>query len=328
MLSSWSAVSIEATIQRAAEGDQAAWETIVRTYWRKVFNVAYRFVGTYDEAEDLTQEIFLKVFRSLGTFDRRANFQTWLISVSRNFCIDRYRSGRRDREVFAREVDASTVQAEAPGPNAYARVELQDRVALLREALRALSPPLRAAVLLRDIHELSYQEIADSARRGGRDGEIAHQPGPRRAGETNRSAASEKGSDRADPQDGLTFLEYKMTVTSEQSGDVVVVHAGPARLMHPSLSEFSTPVTGEIAKGSRKIVINLGGVEYLDSAAIGCLMDLYRQATAAGRDTEARRRAAPGRDDADADGREPVHGDPPRRRCGREELLRGRSCAA
>ena len=106
-------VSIEATIQRAADGEQSAWDTIVRTYWRKVFNIAYRFVGTYDEAEDLTQEIFLKVFRSLGTFDRRANFQTWLISVSRNYCIDRYRSGRRDRAVFAREVDASTVQAEA-----------------------------------------------------------------------------------------------------------------------------------------------------------------------------------------------------------------------
>ena len=153
-------MSNEAIIQRAADGDQAAWDTIVRTYWRKVFNVAYRFVGTYDEAEDLTQEIFLKVFRSLGTFDRRANFQTWLISVSRNFCIDRYRSGRRDREVFAREVDASTVQAEAPGLNPYARVDLQDRVALLRDALRSLSPPLRAAVLLRDVHELSYQEIA------------------------------------------------------------------------------------------------------------------------------------------------------------------------
>jgi len=155
-----SSVSIEATIQRAGDGDQAAWETIVRTYWRKVFNVAYRFVGTYEEAEDLTQEIFLKVFRSLSTFDRRANFQTWLISVSRNYCIDRYRSGRRDREIFAREVNAADVQAEAPGPSPHARVELQDRVALLREALRGLSTPLRTAVLLRDIHELSYQEIA------------------------------------------------------------------------------------------------------------------------------------------------------------------------
>ena len=73
-----------------------------------------------------------------------------------------------------------------------------------------------------------------------------------------------------------------MHVTSEQSGDVVVVHAGPTRLIYPSLTEFSTTVTGEIAKGTRKIVIDLGSVEYLDSAAIGCLMDLYRQATAAG----------------------------------------------
>ena len=91
---------------------------------------------------------------------RASWLSTWLISVSRNYCIDRYRSGRRDREVFAREVDASTVQAEAPGISAYARVEQQDRIALLREALKTLSPALRTAVLLRDIHELSYQEIA------------------------------------------------------------------------------------------------------------------------------------------------------------------------
>jgi len=154
-------VPIDTTIQRAASGDQAAWETIVRTHWRKVFNIAYRFVGTYEEAEDLTQEIFLRVFRSLDSFDQRANFQTWLVSVTRNYCIDRYRSGRRDREVFAREIDPATVTAEARGLNPHARVEQQDRVALLREALRALSPPLRTAVMLRDIHELSYQEIAE-----------------------------------------------------------------------------------------------------------------------------------------------------------------------
>ena len=148
-------------IERCLNGDQAAWEAIVRLYWRKVFNVAYKFVGRHDMAEDLTQDVFLKLYKSLDTFDRRANFQTWLISVSRNFCIDRYRSGRRDREVFAREIDPSTVQAEAQGMSAHARVELQDRVALLREALRGLSPPLRTAVLLRDVHELSYQEIAE-----------------------------------------------------------------------------------------------------------------------------------------------------------------------
>ena len=73
-----------------------------------------------------------------------------------------------------------------------------------------------------------------------------------------------------------------MSVTTERAGDVVIIHAAPARLMYPSLSEFSTLVTGELAGGARKVVIDLGKVEYLDSAAIGCLMDIYRQSTASG----------------------------------------------
>src|SRR2546422_11344629 len=63
--------AIETLIQRCLQGDQVAWEQIVRLYWRKVFNVAYKFVGKHDEAEDLTQDIFLKIFKSLDTFDRR-----------------------------------------------------------------------------------------------------------------------------------------------------------------------------------------------------------------------------------------------------------------
>ena len=73
-----------------------------------------------------------------------------------------------------------------------------------------------------------------------------------------------------------------MSVTTERSGDVVIVHAALARLMHPSLKEFSASVTTELTGGTRKLVIDLSAVEYLDSAAIGCLMDIYRQATAAG----------------------------------------------
>jgi len=68
--------SVESLIQRCLKGDQLAWEAIVRQYRRKVFNVAYKFVGRHDEAEDLTQDIFLKIFKSLNTFDSRANFQT------------------------------------------------------------------------------------------------------------------------------------------------------------------------------------------------------------------------------------------------------------
>src|SRR5437868_14398603 len=99
--------AIEALIHRCLHGDQAAWDLIVRQHWRKVFNVAYKFVGKHDEAEDLTQDIFLKVFKSLDTFDRRANFHTWLISVSRNLCIDHYRSVRTERETIDRDVDAT-----------------------------------------------------------------------------------------------------------------------------------------------------------------------------------------------------------------------------
>src|SRR5688572_4821357 len=94
-------------IERCLSGDQAAWESIVRLYRRKVFNVAYKFVGRHDQAEDLTQDVFLKLYKSLDTFDRRANFQTWLISVSRNLCIDHYRAVRKERENINRDVDPS-----------------------------------------------------------------------------------------------------------------------------------------------------------------------------------------------------------------------------
>jgi RNA polymerase sigma-70 factor (ECF subfamily) len=83
-------------VQRCLDGDAAAWDTLVRIYWKRVFNIAYKFVAQFEEAEDLTQEIFVKLFRALPTFDRRASFDTWLTRVSRNLCIDRYRRRRRD----------------------------------------------------------------------------------------------------------------------------------------------------------------------------------------------------------------------------------------
>jgi RNA polymerase sigma-70 factor (ECF subfamily) len=155
---------IDALIRRCLAGDQLAWEAIVRQYRRKVFNVAYKFVGKHDEAEDLTQDIFLKIFKSLDTFDRRANFQTWLISVSRNLCIDHYRSVRKERETIDRDVDTSELSAASPGQSQIAALEQRDRVELLREALASLPKTLRTAVLMRDLQELSYHEIASELR--------------------------------------------------------------------------------------------------------------------------------------------------------------------
>jgi RNA polymerase sigma factor (sigma-70 family) len=153
--------TIEALIQRCLQGDQLAWDAVIQQYRRKVFNVAYKFVGRHEEAEDLTQDIFLKIFRSLGTFDRRANFQTWLISISRNLCIDHYRSVRQERRTIDRQVDPNELSPASHTPGPIAAIEQQDRVVLLREALAALPESLRTAVLMRDIQELSYQEIAD-----------------------------------------------------------------------------------------------------------------------------------------------------------------------
>jgi RNA polymerase sigma-70 factor (ECF subfamily) len=151
-------------IERCLAGDQTAWEAIVRLYRRKVFNVAYKFVGRHDLAEDLTQDVFLRLYKSLDTFDRRANFQTWLISVSRNLCIDHYRSVRKEREMVNRDLDPADFAPASADVRADARLEQRDRVKLLRQALDTLAPTLRTAVMLRDIQELTYQEIADRLR--------------------------------------------------------------------------------------------------------------------------------------------------------------------
>ncbi len=155
-----SSESIDELIERCLAGDERAWDRIVTQHWRRVFNVAYKFVGRHDVAEDLTQDIFLKIFRALGTFDRRANFQTWLISVSRNLCIDHYRSVRKERELVDRSVDAEDASPVSREPDALTALERSDRRVLLHRALEQLPDTLRTAVLMRDIQEQSYREIA------------------------------------------------------------------------------------------------------------------------------------------------------------------------
>ena len=154
------AADLTALIQQCLNGDEAAWQTIVRTHRRKVFNIAYKFVGNVDEAEDLSQEVFIKVFRSLGTFDRRANFQTWLYSVTRNLCIDHYRALRKEREAMNRDLDIDVLAPASHDRNPHQLLESQDQAALLRRALDRLPEALRTAVVLRDLQELSYEDIA------------------------------------------------------------------------------------------------------------------------------------------------------------------------
>ena len=153
-------VSDAELIERCLERDNAAWEQIVTRFRRRVFHISYKFTGKHDEAEDLTQEIFLKVFRSLEKFHRDADFSTWLSSVARNYCIDRYRASKREREVLVEDLVAFDL-APASSGNPYRALEDLDRRSFLRRGLDLLPEKLREAVVLRDLQGLSYQEMAD-----------------------------------------------------------------------------------------------------------------------------------------------------------------------
>jgi RNA polymerase sigma-70 factor (ECF subfamily) len=147
-------------IERGLRKDNSAWEAIVARFRRKVFHIAYKFTGKHDEAEDLTQDIFLKVFKSLDKFNRDADFSTWLSSVARNYCIDNYRAGKREREVVVEDLVAFDLAPSSFG-NPHRALEDQDRRSFLRKGLDLLPEKLREAVVLRDLQGLSYQEMAD-----------------------------------------------------------------------------------------------------------------------------------------------------------------------
>jgi RNA polymerase sigma-70 factor, ECF subfamily len=148
-------------VQRCLRGDGPAWELLVRQHTRRVFNLCYRFTGNSTEAEDLTQDVFLRIYRTLGSY-RPADgaFPTWLTSVTRNLLVDHYRRTRRDRMTDSID-DAMPVLEErhsaARSPDRQAQAsELNTQ---LQRALSRLSPELREAVILRDLQSLEYNEI-------------------------------------------------------------------------------------------------------------------------------------------------------------------------
>jgi RNA polymerase sigma-70 factor (ECF subfamily) len=148
-------------IERCLAKDNAAWEAIIVRYRRKVFHIAYKFTGRHAEAEDLSQEILLKIFKSLDKFNREADFSTWLGSVARNYCIDHYRACKREREVLVEDLVAFDLAVASTGSNPQRVLEDRDRRSFLRRGLEQLPDKLREAVVLRDLQGLTYQEMAD-----------------------------------------------------------------------------------------------------------------------------------------------------------------------
>ena len=149
-------------LNRCLTGEDSAWESLLRGYTRKIYNLCYRFTGRVEEAEDLTQEVFIKVFQTLKSYDAaQGSFSTWLNRVARNHLVDHYRRTRKDRVTSSLE-DELPAAEEKPSPHMEptGQVESRERREILQLALDKLSPDLREAVVLRDLHDLDYEEIA------------------------------------------------------------------------------------------------------------------------------------------------------------------------
>ncbi len=170
--------AVAAEHQRMAElayscllGDTFAWEALVRSQQRRVYALCYRFTASATEAEDLTQEVFLKVYRNLRSFDpTRASFGVWLTALTRNLLVDHYRRSRMDRVSESLDESAS---GDDEGPTRAERladtrggqerhVAGMELRAKIQSALAQVSPELREAVILRDLEDMDYRDIADT----------------------------------------------------------------------------------------------------------------------------------------------------------------------
>ena len=149
-------------LDRCLAGEDSAWEALLKAHSRKIYNLCYRFTGRVEEAEDVTQEVFIKVFQTLKTYHAaQGSFGTWLNRVARNHLVDHYRRARKDRVTSSLE-DELTEAEQQPSPHMEptGQVESRERREVLQQGLDKLSPDLREAVILRDLHDLDYEEIA------------------------------------------------------------------------------------------------------------------------------------------------------------------------
>lgn len=157
-------VDLDSTlVERCLSGDDTAWEGLVRTHTRRVYGLCYRFTGRDSDAQDLTQDVFLRVFKALGGFrSTEGSFATWLTRLTRNLLIDHYRRTRNERATDSIEdqlprVEEGFVAVSRPDTALAGR----EASGLLQGALAKLSPELRETIILRDLQDMEYREIAD-----------------------------------------------------------------------------------------------------------------------------------------------------------------------
>ncbi|MFN7921299.1 MAG: sigma-70 family RNA polymerase sigma factor [Bryobacteraceae bacterium] len=151
-------------VERCLAGDGSAWEELVRTHTRRVYGICYRFTGSDAEAQDITQDVFVRVFQTLKSFRAgEGSFSVWVTRMTRNLLIDNYRRSKLRRMTDSLEDQLPTIE-EKPTHSTRTEGMLEGREAseILQGALQRMSPELREAVVLRDLEEMEYKEIADT----------------------------------------------------------------------------------------------------------------------------------------------------------------------
>jgi RNA polymerase sigma-70 factor (ECF subfamily) len=156
-------------VRRCLAGDVAAWEEVVERHHRRIYNLCYRFAGSADDAQDLTQEVFIKMYRTLKSYDAgRGAFMTWVTAITRNLLVDHFRKSKQDRMTDSLDATSSAHEEARPlseqipdmGSPPDAGVQSREAREAVHRALQKLSPDLREAVVLRDLQDMDYREIA------------------------------------------------------------------------------------------------------------------------------------------------------------------------
>ncbi len=145
-----------------------AWAELVRNHHRRVYGLCYRFTGNPTDAEDLTQDVFLKVYSNLGSFDKgRGSLQVWITTMTRNLLVDNFRRTRNQRATSSLDEGWESTEELKPvdrltsrGPSPHESAAQKELAKMVQEALARVSVELREAVILRDLQDLDYKEIA------------------------------------------------------------------------------------------------------------------------------------------------------------------------
>lgn len=152
-------------IYDAVKGDKEAFEGIVNEYQNKIYSLCYRYTGNREDARDLAQESFIKVYRNIGKFEGRSSFSTWIYQIAGNTCKDYLRKIKDksefslDEEVFS-DGEAFTPQVLKDDNTPDVQYEEKEKLALLKEAINKLNPEYKMVILMREFQDLSYEEIA------------------------------------------------------------------------------------------------------------------------------------------------------------------------